>query len=88
MRCFRAFWPEFMRPRDIKIFAELIHSGQNDIILDHGADSGEQYIVIPMDMSFWQASIFLVFTRTLALHLVLIIMLTIKHYIYTKRLSR
>ena len=53
-----------MRPRDSgKAFAELVHAGQNDIILDHRPVSAERYVVMPMLMSFWQASIFLVSTR-------------------------
>ena len=54
-----------MRPHDSgKVFAELVHAGQNGVILDHRPVSGERYVVMPMVMSFWQASIFLVSART------------------------
>ena len=46
-----------------QFFAELVHSGQNNIILDHRTVSAERYVLIPMVMSFWQASIFLVSKR-------------------------
>ena len=48
-----------MRPHDSrKMFAELVHSGQNDIVLDHGRVSGERYVVMPMGTSLWQVSTF------------------------------
>ena len=42
-----------MRPHDSKkVFAEVVHSGQNDINVDYGKVSGERYVVMPMDTPF------------------------------------
>ena len=54
MCCFSALLSEFMRPHDNRIiFTELVLSGQDDVILDHGTVSGERHVVLPMGMPFW-----------------------------------
>ena len=54
-----------MIPHDSrKMFAELVHSGQNDTMLDHVKVQSNDMFLMPMGLSFWQASIFLVSART------------------------